>query len=54
MPKAAGEEDLRQLVAATLASCGRKEPTGSKDMGTVMKTVQAKIQAAASGPTAGW
>jgi uncharacterized protein len=46
MPKAAGEEDLRQLVTATVAEL-RAQGTqlGAKDMGTVMKAVQAKIQA---------
>jgi uncharacterized protein YqeY len=46
MPKAAGEEDLRQLVTATLAELrAQGAQPGSKDMGTVMKAVQAKIQA---------
>jgi uncharacterized protein len=46
MPKAAGEEELRQLVTSTLAElrAGGAQP-GSKDMGMVMKAVQAKIQA---------
>jgi uncharacterized protein len=46
MPKAAGEEDLRQLVTSTVAEL-RAQGTqlGSKDMGTVMKAVQMKIQA---------
>ena len=46
MPKAAGEEDLRQLVTETLAELrAQGAQLGSKDMGTVMKAVQAKIQA---------
>jgi uncharacterized protein len=46
MPKAAGENDLRQLVSATLAELrAQGAQLGSKDMGTVMKAVQAKIQA---------
>jgi uncharacterized protein len=46
MPKAAGEEDLRQLVTSTLAELrAQGAQPGSKDMGTVMKAVQAKIQA---------
>lgn len=47
MPKAAGEAELRELVAAAIteitASTGAKPST--RDMGTVMKAVQAKIQA---------
>jgi uncharacterized protein len=46
MPKAVGEEDLRQLVTSTVAELRAQEAQlGSKDMGTVMKAVQAKIQA---------
>jgi uncharacterized protein YqeY len=46
MPKAAGEEDLRQLVTSTVAELrAQGVQLGSKDMGTVMKAVQAKIQA---------
>jgi uncharacterized protein len=46
MPKAAGEEDLRRLVTETLAELrAQGAQLGSKDMGTVMKAVQAKIQA---------
>jgi uncharacterized protein len=47
MPKAAGEEELRRLVSLTLAEL-RAQGTqlGAKDMGTVMKAVQSKIQAA--------
>ena len=46
MPKAAGEDDLRQLVTGTVAELrAQGAQLGSKDMGTVMKAVQAKIQA---------
>jgi uncharacterized protein len=46
MPKAAGEEELRQLVTSTLAELrAQGSQPGSKDMGMVMKAVQAKIQA---------
>jgi uncharacterized protein len=46
MPKAAGEDDLRQLVAATVGELrAAGTPLGPKDMGTVMKAVQGKIQA---------
>jgi len=46
MPKAAGEEDLRELVTSTVAELrAQGAQLGSKDMGTVMKAVQAKIQA---------
>jgi uncharacterized protein YqeY len=46
MPKAAGDDELRQLVTSTLAEL-RSQGTqlGPKDMGTVMKAVQARIQA---------
>ena len=45
MPKAAGEEELRQLVTSTLAELrAQGAQLGSKDLGTVMKAVQAKIQ----------
>jgi uncharacterized protein YqeY len=46
MPKAAGDEELRQLVTSTVAEL-RAQGTalGPKDMGSVMKAVQAKIQA---------
>jgi uncharacterized protein YqeY len=46
MPKAAGDEELRRLVSATLAEL-RAQGTqiGPKDMGSVMKAVQGKIQA---------
>jgi uncharacterized protein len=46
MPKAAGEQEIRTLVEATLAeitASGTK--LGPKDMGTAMKAVQARIQA---------
>jgi uncharacterized protein YqeY len=46
MPKAAGEDDLRQLVTGTVAELrAQGAQLGSKDLGTVMKAVQAKIQA---------
>ncbi len=46
MPKAAGDEELRQLVTSTLAELrAQGAQLGAKDMGTVMKAVQAKIQA---------
>jgi uncharacterized protein YqeY len=46
MPKAAGDEELRQLVTSTLADLrAQGAPLGPKDMGSVMKAVQAKIQA---------
>jgi uncharacterized protein YqeY len=46
MPKAAGDDELRQLVTSTLAEL-RSQGTqlGPKDMGSVMKAVQARIQA---------
>jgi uncharacterized protein len=47
MPKAAGEGEIRELVTAAIAelrSASGAAP-GPKDMGTVMKAVQAKIQA---------
>jgi uncharacterized protein len=46
MPKAAGDEELRQLVNSTVADL-RAQGTqlGAKDLGTVMKAVQTKIQA---------
>jgi uncharacterized protein len=46
MPKAAGEDELRQLVSETLAELRAQGPLGPKDMGSAMKAVQAKIQAA--------
>ncbi len=50
MPKSAGEDDLRQLVTSTVAELRAEGASlgatlGPKDMGTVMKAVQAKIQA---------
>jgi hypothetical protein len=46
MPKAAGDEELRQLVSSTLADLrAQGAQLGAKDMGTVMKAVQTKIQA---------
>jgi uncharacterized protein YqeY len=46
MPKAAGDEELRQLVTSTVAELrAQGAALGPKDMGSVMKAVQAKIQA---------
>ena len=46
MPKAAGDEELRQLVTSTVADLRAQGGSlGPKDMGSVMKAVQAKIQA---------
>jgi uncharacterized protein len=46
MPKAAGEGEIRELVDSTIAELRASGATlGTKDMGTVMKAVQAKIQA---------
>jgi uncharacterized protein len=46
MPKAAGEEEIRELVTGTIAELRASGAAlGPKDMGTVMKAVQAKIQA---------
>jgi uncharacterized protein YqeY len=46
MPKAAGDEELQQLVTSTLAELrAQGAQLGSKDMGTVMKAVQGRIQA---------
>jgi uncharacterized protein YqeY len=46
MPKAAGDEELRQLVDSAVAELrALGAPLGPKDMGSVMKAVQAKIQA---------
>jgi uncharacterized protein YqeY len=48
MPKAAGEEELRQLVTSTLAELrAQGAQLGPKDMGTVMKAVQAGFRPAA-------
>jgi uncharacterized protein YqeY len=46
MPKSAGEDELRALVAATVAELRAGGASlGPKDMGSVMKAAQAKIQA---------
>jgi uncharacterized protein YqeY len=46
MPKAAGDEELGQLVTSTVADLRAQGASlGPKDMGIVMKAVQAKIQA---------
>ena len=46
MPKAAGDEELRQLVTSTVADLRAQGTSlGPKDMGSVMKAVQTKIQA---------
>jgi hypothetical protein len=46
MPKAAGDEELRELVNSTVTELrAQGAPLGPKDMGSVMKAVQAKIQA---------
>jgi uncharacterized protein YqeY len=46
MPKAAGEAEMRALVETTIAELAATGPRPTpKDMGTVMKAVQAKIQA---------
>src|ERR1700744_3171280 len=45
MPKAAGDEELRQLVTSTVADLrALGAPLGPKDMGTVMKAVQSRIK----------
>ena len=47
MPEAAGEEEIRQFVQQTIAELSASGATLSpKDMGTVMKAVQSRIQAA--------
>jgi len=47
MPKAAGEQEIRQLVQAALAELAASgTKPGPKDMGVAMKSVQACIQAA--------
>jgi len=47
MPKAAGEQEIRKLVEETLAEIANSgAKLGPKDMGTAMKAVQARIQAA--------
>lgn len=47
MPKSASEEEIRALIGTTLEelAAGGKKPT-PKEMGLVMKDVQARIQAA--------
>jgi|SRR5579859_684870 len=46
MPKAAGDDELRQLVTSTVADMRAQGASlGPKDMGSVMKAVQTKIQA---------
>jgi uncharacterized protein len=46
MPKSAGEDELRALVNGTVLELRAGGATlGPKDMGSVMKAVQAKIQA---------
>jgi uncharacterized protein len=47
MPKSASEAEIRGVIAATIAelTASGKKPT-AKDMGLVMKDVQAKIQGA--------
>src|SRR6202012_4894650 len=46
MPKAAGDDELRRVVTETVAEVrGQGVQVGPKDMGTVMKAVQGKIQA---------
>jgi uncharacterized protein YqeY len=47
LPKAAGADEIRGLVEQTVAemAAGGQRP-GPRDMGTVMKAVQARIQAA--------
>jgi uncharacterized protein YqeY len=46
MPKAAGDEELRRLVTSTVAELrAQGAALGPRDMGSVMKAVQAKIQA---------
>ncbi len=48
MPKAAGPEEIRRLVEAAIAEVAATSAArpGPKELGTVMKAVQAKIQAA--------
>jgi len=47
MPKAAGEDEIRQHVQQTIAELSASGAALSpKDMGTVMKAVQARIQTA--------
>jgi len=48
LPQAAGEEELRALVQAAIAQIAEAgAKPGPKEMGTVMKAVQQRIQAAA-------
>jgi uncharacterized protein YqeY len=46
LPQAAGEDEIREVVQAAIAlvAAGGNKP-GPKDMGTVMKAVQQRIQA---------
>jgi len=45
MPKAASEEEIRQLVEEAIAELAVSgDDLGPKDMGTAMKAVQARIQ----------
>lgn len=47
MPKAAGESEIRGMVDAAIAELsGNGQRPTQKDMGAVMKAVQAKVQAA--------
>jgi uncharacterized protein len=47
MPKAAGEEEIRALVSATIAEItAAGSAPGPKEMGSVMKAVQEKIKQA--------
>jgi uncharacterized protein YqeY len=47
LPKAAGAEEIRGLVEQTVAEMAAAgQRPGPRDMGTVMKAVQARIQAA--------
>lgn len=47
MPKAASEDDIRQHVKQAIAELSASGATlGPKDMGTVMKAVQSRIQTA--------
>lgn len=47
MPKAAGEDEIRKQVQQTIGELTASGATlGPKDMGTVMKAVQARIQSA--------
>ena len=48
MPKAVGENEIRQYVQQTIAELSDSGATlGPKDMGVVMKAVQSRIQSAA-------